>query len=144
MAIAGAASLLTAFGLPLLGIIIISNVFALMNPDPEIAAELVFKNVSYLFAVSVNQYIFTYIGRAGFGYVTENMTKDLRAGFYLAILKKSIGWHELRENSAGALTPILASEIQTMNGVGSESIIIVIEAVFGLLFGLIASAFFCW
>lgn len=79
-----------------------------------------------------------------FSLVTENMTKSLRTEFYLSVLKKDIGWHELRENSAGALTPILASEIQTMNGVGSESIIIMVEAVFGLSFGIIMSIFFCW
>jgi len=54
MAVAGTGALLTSFGLPLLGIIVISNVFALMNPDPETAADLVFRNVQYLGALSLN------------------------------------------------------------------------------------------
>lgn len=115
-----------------------------MLPDVEQAADRVFMNVLYLFSYSIFNWIFTYISRVAFSYVTENMTKSLRIGFYSSVLKKAIGWHELRENSAGALTPILASEIQTMNGVGSESLVVMLEAAAGLGFGIIMSAFFCW
>mmetsp|Transcript_50139 Transcript_50139/g.68509 ORF Transcript_50139/g.68509 Transcript_50139/m.68509 type:complete len:141 (-) Transcript_50139:523-945(-) len=115
-----------------------------MLPDNEEAAQMVFWNCLWLFCYSIFHYLMNYISRSMFGYVTENMTKSLRTEFYSSVLKKAIGWHELRENSSGALTPILASEIQTMNGVGSESLIVIIEACFGLLFGIITSVFFCW
>jgi len=52
--------------------------------------------------------------------VGENITLKMRYNLYKSIIHKHIGFFDLRENSPGILTAVLASEAQTLNGASTE------------------------
>ena len=54
--------------------------------------------------------------------VSENITGQVRQDLYESILRKDIGWHDHRENSAGIMTGTLASDVQLLKGVSSEGL----------------------
>ena len=76
--------------------------------------------------------------------VSENITGKVRQDLYQAILRKDIGWHDHRENSAGILTGTLASDVQLLNGVSSEGLGSTIESVIAVMTGVIASFILSW
>jgi len=43
--------------------------------------------------------------------VSENITGKVRQDLYYSVLRKDIGWHDHRENSAGIITGTLASDV---------------------------------
>ena len=59
-------------------------------------------------------------------------------------MTKHIGWFDQKENSAGQLTSILATEVQTLNGVSTESLGVAMEAGMGMLVGVALGIYFCW
>lgn len=46
-----------------------------------------------------------------FGIVGENITLNMREKLYGALIKKSIGWFDHRENAPGVLNSVLASDV---------------------------------
>jgi len=43
--------------------------------------------------------------------VSNNVTTEVRRDLYTSIMRKDIGWHDDRENSAGIMTGTLASDV---------------------------------
>ena len=72
------------------------------------------------------------------------MTKELRKEIYSSLLKKHIGWFDLKENNTGALTEILSSDVYYLNGASTEAISTIIETSFGLLGGIALSFVYEW
>ena len=62
------------------------------------------------------------IGGVMLSRVSENITGQVRQDLYESILRKDIGWHDHRENSAGIMTGTLASDVQLLKGVSSEGL----------------------
>lgn len=46
-----------------------------------------------------------------FGIIGENITLNIREKLYGQLVKKSIGWFDLRENAPGVLNSVLASDV---------------------------------
>jgi ABC-type multidrug transport system fused ATPase/permease subunit len=69
---------------------------------------------------------------------------NVRHSLYSAILKKSIGWFDSRDNSAGVITSVLASEVQTLNGASTEGLAVIVETVFALSCGIVLGFIFTW
>lgn len=59
-------------------------------------------------------------GDTMFKKVSNNMVTNVRKDLYESILRKDIGWHDDRDNSAGILTGTLASDVQLLAGVSAE------------------------
>ena len=55
-----------------------------------------------------------------------------------------IGWFDERDNASGVLTNTMAQDTSIINGVSSESLGPIFEAVFALLGGVIIAFMFCW
>jgi ATP-binding cassette subfamily B (MDR/TAP) protein 1 len=64
----------------------------------------------WMFIAAVISFITAFSQKFSFGIVGENITMNIRYKLYAQILKKNIGWFDLRENSAGVLTSVLSSE----------------------------------
>ena len=79
-----------------------------------------------------------------FSLLSEKVTYNMRFTLYDSILGKNIGWFDLRENSVGSLSATMASDTSLVNGVSSESLGPVVEAVFSLTVGLVIGFYFCW
>lgn len=76
--------------------------------------------------------------------VAENVTLMVRKDLYQAIIRKDIGWHDMRENGAGVMTATLASDVQLLNGVSSDGVAIQVEAMVAVLTAVIAAFVFSW
>ena len=76
--------------------------------------------------------------------VSENITGSVRKDLYESILRKDIGWHDHRENSAGIMTGTLASDVQLLNGVSSEGVGAQLEGTVAVLTGMIAAFILSW
>jgi len=89
-------------------------------------------------------FICTFVGKYLFSIVGENMSLGVRQTLYSSILKKHLGWHDSREHSAGVLTNKLAKDVQLLNGVSTEAVAVVVEATFGLLWGVALGMYYDW
>ena len=76
--------------------------------------------------------------------VSENITGKVRQDLYESILRKDIGWHDHRDNSAGIMTGTLASDVQLLKGVSSEGVGAQIEGTVAVLTGMIAAFIISW
>lgn len=76
--------------------------------------------------------------------VSENITGKVRQDLYESILRKDIGWHDHRDNSAGIMTGTLASDVQLLKGVSSEGVGAQIEGTVAVLTGMIAAFVISW
>lgn len=88
--------------------------------------------------------ITSFTQKYGFGYTAQNMVKVVRADLYDSIIKKQVAWFDNPENTPGTLTNVLASEVQSLNGVSSESLGTQLEAFFGLILGVVLAFIFSW
>jgi len=77
-------------------------------------------------------------------HITTNVINETRKDLYQNIMRKDIGWHDLRENGAGVMTSTLASDVQLMNGLSAEGNAAQIEATSALLVAIIFSAVVSW
>jgi len=79
-----------------------------------------------------------------FGKVGQNIIMGVRKELYTAALRKEIGWHDDRENSAGVITATLASDVQALSGVSSEGSAALLEATAAFFWGLILAFIYSW
>ena len=63
-----------------------------------------------MFVIGIIAFVTNWIGKFCFGILGENLTLHIRRVLYIELLKKHIGWFDLRENSTGVLTSVLASD----------------------------------
>jgi len=68
-----------------------------------------------------------------FGYLAENMSRNIREECYGSILRKHVGWFDSPENTTGQLTNILSTEVNQLNGASTESISVMFQAFVGLI-----------
>jgi ABC-type multidrug transport system fused ATPase/permease subunit len=97
-----------------------------------------------MFLCAVTSLFAVFIQRFSFGIIGENITLNVRNSLYKSILKKSIGWFDSRDNAAGVITSVLASEVQTLNGASTEGLAVIIETSFALCCGIILGFIFNW
>lgn len=76
--------------------------------------------------------------------VAERVVNGTRMELYEAVLRKDIGWHDHRENSSGIMTSTLSSDVQMLNGVSSDGLAVMTEAVVCLLFAVGFSMYWSW
>jgi ABC-type multidrug transport system fused ATPase/permease subunit len=84
----------------------------------------------------IQQTIFTTIG--------EEMTEKIRNETYLKILKMPIVWLDMPRNSGGALSARLASDCQTVNGLTTTYISILIQNLANLVAGITIALIYEW
>jgi ATP-binding cassette, subfamily B (MDR/TAP), member 1 len=99
---------------------------------------------SILAAYAPIAFVSVYLNRVSWAILAENMTKNMRGFLYSSLLRKDIGWFDHKQNSAGQLTSVLATEVQTLNGVSVESIGVGMEAGMAMLIGMIIAFIFAW
>lgn len=69
---------------------------------------------------------------------------NVRHSLYNSIIKKAVGWFDSRDNAAGILTSVLASEAQVLNGASTEGVAIIIESTFAMACGIALGFAFTW
>jgi len=68
----------------------------------------------------------------------------VRKDLYESIIRKDIGWHDDRDNSAGIMTGTLASDVQLLSGVSSEGFGAQVEGGVAALSGMVMAFIFSW
>lgn len=98
----------------------------------------------YIFLTGIAGFIFTYISKVSFGILGESMTLEIRRKLYRSIVYKHVGWFDKKEHSSGALTSILAEDVQALNGASTEGLGSQVEQSLGLMLGILMSFIFEW
>lgn len=76
--------------------------------------------------------------------VAERIVQGTRKDLYESILRKNVGWHDDKENSSGVMTATLSSDVQTLNGVSSDGLAVMVEAATALLYGIGFAFYWSW
>lgn len=72
----------------------------------------------------------------------ENLIKNFRTKLFEEIIYKHIGWFDNKNRAVGVLTTIFADDIQSLNGLSTETFSAFTEAILGtLISGLICLRF---
>ena len=79
-----------------------------------------------------------------FGVIGENITIRIRRDLYESILRKHIGWFDLKEHAPGAVTSVMASDTQTLNGVSSEGLAMTLESFCALMVSIVIGFSYSW
>ena len=137
-------AILMGLVLPWFGFFFMKVEFALMNPNLDKMKTEVNKWSLYMFCLAIVAGVCTFIGKFSFVVVGENITMNIRKNLYQALLRKHIGWHDDRSHASGMMTSVLASDVQALNGVSTESFAVILEALFAVMFGIALAYYFCW
>ena len=132
---------------PVLGILIAKMLFALMYLTTEYKDEykvICDRWALYMFICSLVCLFSTFCQKFAFGVVGENITKHIRKALYSSLLKKNMGWFDLRENAPGVLTSALASDAQAINGASTEGVAVMLESFFALACAIALGFYFSW
>jgi ATP-binding cassette subfamily B (MDR/TAP) protein 1 len=79
-----------------------------------------------------------------FGVIGESITRKLRIETYNKILRMPIPWFDLPRNNGGSLTARLSTDCQSVNGIVTTTISVVVQNLSTLISGLIIAFFYEW
>jgi ABC-type multidrug transport system fused ATPase/permease subunit len=78
------------------------------------------------------------------GVAGENLTFNVRKDLIRGVIFKQLSWFDSEARAPGALTNVMSEDIQTLNAMTTETIVVVIEAMFNIVCGVAIGAFLCW
>src|SRR3569833_240883 len=74
----------------------------------------------------------------------ENLTFTVRKMLFAGIIYKDISWFDSKEKAPGVLSNVLSEDVTLLNGLSTESIAIILEALLTLALGIIIGAILSW
>lgn len=78
------------------------------------------------------------------GICGENLTFKVRLELVRGIMYKQLSWFDKESRAPGVLTGVLSEDISMLNGMTTETIVIMIEAFLSLVVGLVLAIYYCW
>ena len=85
-----------------------------------------------------------FLQRYSFSALGENLTCTIRVKLFESIMYKHVAWFDHKDKAPGVLSNILSEDIVLLNGLSTETVAIIFEAVFTVVVGLIVALCFCW
>ena len=82
--------------------------------------------------------------KLSFGVIGENVSFKIRQVLYQSIISKHLGWFDQRENAPGILTSSLSGDAQIINGMSTEGLASILEAISAVLTGITIGFFYSW
>jgi ABC-type multidrug transport system fused ATPase/permease subunit len=79
-----------------------------------------------------------------FSVTGENLTAAVRVDLLKGLLFKQLSWFDSESRAPGILTNVLSEDVQSLNGMTTETISTLVEAFLGLTLGLCISLYLCW
>lgn len=98
----------------------------------------------YMLIISVSAIFTGFCQKLSFGVIGENVAFNIRKTLYRKILEKHQGWFDQRENAPGILTGTLSSDAQIINGVSTEGLGSILEAICSVVVGVGIGFYFSW
>ena len=129
---------------PISGLIYTKLLFSMFKEDDNELWDDVKLYSLYMFLLGVGALLFSFLQKFFFGIVSENVTKTLRMQLYGKIMRKHVGWFDVKDNNPGSLTALLAGEVQQVNGASGEAVGTILEVTFSLMFGIILAFIYAW
>lgn len=78
------------------------------------------------------------------GIAGENLTFNVRKALIRSVLYKQLSWFDDEKRAPGVLLTNFAEDISLLNGLTTESAIMILEPTMTLGVGIIVSCFFAW
>jgi ATP-binding cassette subfamily B (MDR/TAP) protein 1 len=107
---------------PFIGLVFVKAMAPLFSLDPSEVWSAALQWSLVMFGASLVQIVGDTARGWGFCVPGERLTVKLRVMFYDALVRQDIGWHDLPENSSGALCAALATEVTTIHALLGESL----------------------
>ena len=138
-------SVVYALGMPFFGFIMTNILFIMMaGPrSPTFVDDRNFYIGMFLLLCGgigiVSMFIKLFFQHSG-----ENLTFTIRKLAFQGIIYKHLWWFDSKDRAPGILSNVLAEDITEINGLSTEVISIMVEAVLEVIIGIIVSCYFCW
>jgi ABC-type multidrug transport system fused ATPase/permease subunit len=113
-------SLIMALISPLFGAVMPTALMSMAIPDFDESRKAVNFMCLCIFLIGIVTAIAGTLSKAFFAVTGENITLHVRMNLYASILRKNLGWHDLRQNSTGILTGVLSRDVGFLNAVSTE------------------------
>jgi ATP-binding cassette subfamily B (MDR/TAP) protein 1 len=97
-----------------------------------------------MLVISVSAILTGFCQKLSFGVIGENVAFNIRKTLYRKILEKHQGWFDQKENAPGILTGTLSSDAQIINGVSTEGLGSILEAICSVVIGIALGFYFSW
>ncbi len=139
-------SIINAFSFPIYGLIYAKLLFVLMSfglPINNFYEERDFWSGMFLLEVFILGLV-SFLQKYLFLYVGENLTFDIRNELFAGIVYKHLSWFDNKDRAPGILSNVLSEDIGVLNGMTTEHIAIIMEAILGLLIGVVLALFYTW
>lgn len=88
--------------------------------------------------------IFTFFQKLAFSLGAENLIRNFRTKLFEEIIYKHIGWFDNKNRAVGILTSIFAEDIQSLNGLSTETFSAFAEAILGTVISCVICFKFDW
>jgi ATP-binding cassette, subfamily B (MDR/TAP), member 1 len=137
------ASILVGTLFPVFAVVWTKVLFVMMQ-DPDDMFRDLLKYCGFLLLIGAFALITVFIDKFSFGFISENMSRNIREECYRNIFRKHVGWFDLPENTTGQLTNVLSTDVNTLNGASTESIGIMFQAMIGLITGITLALIYEW
>ncbi|KAJ3256598.1 ATP-binding cassette, sub-B (MDR TAP), member 4 [Boothiomyces macroporosus] len=148
---------LMAYNKPEYGLMALGIFGALCNGGIQPVFAIIFSKVLTILGTSLtNTYSLIFVGLACGAFITnflqlgllkycgEKMTRRVRYQVFVALLKQEIGFFDMEENAAGALTSKLSEEANLVMGLTGPFFGAVLQSIAGVAVGLIIAFISCW
>jgi ABC-type multidrug transport system fused ATPase/permease subunit len=98
----------------------------------------------YMFFVALSLLVTVTLRAIVFGYISENVTMNIRKDLYQSVMRKHMGWHDERKNNSGVISSLLSGECSHLQGLSSEAIGVMIESIFALVASIVIAFIYSW
>jgi ATP-binding cassette subfamily B (MDR/TAP) protein 1 len=88
--------------------------------------------------------ILVFLEKLMYGVSGENLTNRVRQLLFRGIIYKQVSWFDDEKKAPGVLTTVLSEDVASLNGMTTETLAGVLEAILGLVFGLLLALYFSW
>ena len=96
------------------------------------------------FLIAIGAFVLNLLQQAIFSVIGESVTEKVRNETYFKILKMPITWFDEPKNASGALSSRLATDCESVNGLITTLIAIVIQSVTTLIAGVVIALIYEW
>jgi ABC-type multidrug transport system fused ATPase/permease subunit len=79
-----------------------------------------------------------------FGTTGENLTSNVRKDLIRGVIYKQFNWFDNERRAPGVLSSYFSEDIAALNGLTTEVISTLVEAIVGLILGVLIAMYFSW
>jgi ATP-binding cassette, subfamily B (MDR/TAP), member 1 len=132
---------------PVFGAIMIKCIFSMLLLPPDQyynASDVMNEWVRWLGWLALAMFVAATLKGISFGYVGETITMNIRRDVYVNVIRKHMGWHDIRTNNSGVITSVMAGECSQLQGLSTDAFGVILECIASLGFAIAIGFYFSW